>query len=293
MPAEVVDMFSDFESCWEEMRNKDAEGRLEVWLKKYMSKYPELLRLQVECYEGANWRSIAVERVFSRIEELMPAIAVAHRNSLRATREAYYLVSEFWGGAFDVVFVIYVGIGCGAGWATEYGGKYAVLLGLEMIAELGWQSLKKLRGLAVHELSHVVHMALRGLSPRDFEALEKDPYFLLYSEGFATRCEHIILGEMWRIAPDPSWVKWCRDNLSLLASEYLSRASKGEPVNDFYGSWLSIKGRSQTGYFLGHEFIRNLESEMGIREIARLAVKSVREKAQNFLCALASEGFAK
>lgn len=36
---------------------------------------------------------------------------------------------------FSITLVIYVGIGCGAGWATTYNRQPAILLGLENIAE--------------------------------------------------------------------------------------------------------------------------------------------------------------
>ncbi|MDF1501291.1 MAG: hypothetical protein P1P76_12580, partial [Anaerolineales bacterium] len=41
-------------------------------------------------------------------------------------------------------------------------------------------------------------------------------------------------------------------------------------VRDFFGSWFQIEGRSQTGYYLGHEIIRRLEKSNSLEEIAGL-----------------------
>jgi len=44
----------------------------------------------------------------------------------------------------------------------------------------------------------------------------------------------------------------------------------GDPVSPFFGSWFEICGKSQTGYFLGHEVIVELENRLSLREIALL-----------------------
>ena len=290
MPYRIVDAYPPFRECWERA-GSNPERLLEAWEREYMSMYPELLRLQVENYEsmGVDWREVARERVFPKLKEALPRIEEAHRNLLEVIPGALEGFRSFWNRDFDVTFVIYVGIGCGAGWAAEYGGRYAVLLGLENIAELEWQSKEDLEGLILHELSHIAHMALRGVSAKEFERLEEDPLFLLYSEGFATRCEELMLGrEMRRIARDESWLEWCRDNLGFLASEYLRRVEENEPVNDFFGSWLSVEGRSQVGYYMGHEFVRSLEGGMSLEEIAVMSLEDVRRHAERFLGGLAS-----
>ncbi len=290
MPYTIVDAYPTFKEWWE--RAGSSPDRLvEAWEKDYMSRFPELLWLQVKNYEdmGIDWREIAGERIFPGLKNMLPLMEEAWQNLLEVIPGAFKKFVDFWKRDFDVTFVIYVGIGCGAGWATEYGGRYAVLLGLENIAELEWQSKGDLEGLILHELSHIAHMVLRGVSAKEFEGLEADPLFLLYSEGFATRCEHLILGgEVWRIAPDESWLEWCGDNLGFLASEYLRRVEENEPVNDFFGSWLSVEGRSQVGYYLGHEFVKSLEGRMSLEEVAVMSMEDVRRHARRFLEALAS-----
>jgi hypothetical protein len=44
----------------------------------------------------------------------------------------------------------------------------------------------------------------------------------------------------------------------------------GKPVSSFFGSWLEICGKSETGYFLGYEVIKELEKRLCLKEIALL-----------------------
>ena len=61
----------------------------------------------------------------------------------------------------DLICIIYVGPGCGAGRATEYDGKPAILFGLENIAEEDWQERDTLTGLFARELGHLIHFEWR------------------------------------------------------------------------------------------------------------------------------------
>ena len=277
----IVDTYEDFKPFKARILEAEIEERIKLWL-KYMSNYPELLKLQVECYQN-DWMKYAY-RVLSKVHLYLEEVEEAWNKLHKVSRKAYQRFSNFLNTEVDVVFVFYVGIGCGAGWATQYENKYAVLLGLENIVEEGWTSEEDLLGLIFHELGHIAHMFLRNISPKAFEELESNPLFLLYSEGFAMRIEHLLLGkEKWRIASHPEWLKWCKENMAFLAKEYLKRAKRGEPVNEFYGSWLNIKGYSQTGYYLGHEFIKELEKELTLKEIAKLPLKTIEGKALKFL----------
>ncbi len=290
MGYRVVDTFPSFIEYWRKVGHKDVDHQLEEWEKQYMSKYPELFKLQVENYEGMglDWRKIAKERVLPNLPKLFPEIRKAWCNLREVIPRAYKKFKDFWKRDFNIVFVIYVGTGCGAGWATAYSNHYAVLFGLENIAELKWHTRRSLEGLTIHELSHIAHMVLRGLMPKDFERLEEDPLFLLYSEGFATRCEHLILGgEEWRMASNKSWLQWCERNIRYLALKYLERVAESRSVNDFYGSWLNIDGVSQTGYYLGCQYIKHLERTRTIEEIAKMSVEEVKTTALGWLEQLA------
>lgn len=156
-------------------------------------------------------------------------------------------------------------------------------MGLENIAEEGWHTKRKLEGLVAHEIGHLAHMCWRR-DRRIFEEAEEDPLLQLYVEGFAQRCEHIILGKAtWHMAQNRGWLSWCRRHKSWLAKEFLRRVEGRVQAKEFFGSWFSIRGKKQTGYFLGHEFIFALEKTMGLRDIALLKNEDVQKLGVKFL----------
>jgi hypothetical protein len=287
---EILDTYDDFAAYWTRARNKSLMEQIRLWRTTYMKRYPELLTKQVQNYEKMNldYREIA-QRIFPSISTRLELMQTARDNILDVCGSICAKASEKLGLDTRVVFVIYVGIGSGAGWATKYGGEPAVLLGLENIAEEKWHVKDKLRGLISHEVGHLAHMKWRD-EWENFERAEDEPLFQLYSEGFAQRCEHVILGrETWHMAQDPTWPSWCRRHKSWLAGTFLERLQKQESVRDFFGSWFNIQGRTQTGYFLGHEFILKLESCDTLRRIALYDREKVRKLASQYLESASNE----
>jgi hypothetical protein len=285
----LTDAFDDFMRYWHDASGGTAEQKLRLWGTSYMQEYPELLQKQARDYEegGYDWREIARGKVFPRLGDYLPLMQEAGRNLLYICGPIYGQAVQTLGLDFPITFVIYVGIGCGAGWATQYQGAPACLLALEKIAELGWHSRERLQELVAHEIGHLAHMEWRN-GAEEFERQEKDPLFLLYSEGFAKRCEYLILREeVWSQAEDENWLLWCGEHKRWLAKEYLYRADKCEAVNDFFGDWLNVWGHRQTGYYLGWAFILWLEQGCGVREIATLSPKDVRAEAGKYLRRLA------
>jgi len=281
----LIDTFDDFLGCWSLARLRTVAEQINLWQNSYMGRYAELLEKQVQDYQdqGLDWRKVGEEKVFPKMAEYLPLMQEARANLVRLCGPTYEQASSILGVDFDVTFVIYVGLGCGAGWATHYRGHPACLFGLENIAECKWHSQEHLQGLTAHEMGHLIHVAWRN-EWDSFAEAEKDPLFRLYSEGFAQRCEHLILeNETWHQVQDESWLSWCQDHQAWLAGEYLRRVNAGLAVNDFFGSWLDIQGKRQTGYFLGHELIRWLEKKHDIRRVGTLAFEKVRGKTTQYL----------
>lgn len=280
----ILDTYPDFSDYWTDARSKSIDEQIRLWQSSYMNKYPELLDRQVQCYktENRDWQDIA-KKVFPALPMRLRLMQKARNNILASYESICAQASEKLGVDFDIILVVYVGIGCGAGWATEYGDLPAILLGLENIAEENWYTKTKLRGLVSHEIGHLAHMEWRT-EWETFEEKERDPLFQLYSEGFAQRCEHLIIGKAtWHMAPNKEWFSWCKQNRSWLAKEFLKRLNMNIPINDFFGSWFDIQGKKQTGYFLGHAFISELEKVYGLRQIALLRVEDIRKLALHYL----------
>jgi hypothetical protein len=276
---EILDTFPAFLAFWESAHHKSLDAQIDAWVSDYMDMWPELLYTQVQAYatENTDWRQVARERIFPFLDERLPAMKVAHRNLLDVCRPIASTARTSLGFDSDIEFVIYVGIGCGAGWATRYCSKPAVLFGLENIAECGWTTASALIGLTAHEIGHLAHTQWREQAG---EVKGSGPLWQLYEEGFAQRCEHVVLGkESWHMVSDvygKDWLEWCQKRKRWLAAEFLRRVDAGESVRPFFGSWFDIEGRKQCGYYLGHELIKVLEEIMDLQEIALLDSEDTR-----------------
>lgn len=266
----LVDTFPDFLIFWEKARNLPLAIQLELWESEYMAGYPELREKQIQNYadQQEDWKQIASEKVFPFLGERLSAMQEARDNILSSFSNICNLAHTGLDFEDDPTGVIYVGLGCGAGWVTTYHERPAILFGLENAAECGWAGSNSIRGLTAHELGHVIHEQWRRKAGmEDGEGAWWD----LYTEGFAQRCEHLILGEeTWHEATGlkTDWVAWCRKKQVYLAGEFLRYLAEGMEVWPFFGSWYDIDGYSQSGYFLGHQAIRALEeSGMSMKEI--------------------------
>lgn len=271
--CEILDTFPSFLAVWHETQQSSVNVQINTWLERYMSSYPELLQKQLDDYASLNedWRLTAKERIFPALPERLPAMQTAHDNLLKVCNTVYELCRGATGFDNDLVCVIYAGLGCGAGWADEYEGKPAILFGLENIAEEGWQERETLEGLVAHETGHLVHFEWRRKAGL---ANQEGAWWQLYTEGFAQRCEGLILGRsswhMRRSAPEKGWLEWCQDNQGWLASEFLRRVDQDEDMRPFFGSWFELRGYKQTGYYLGEEIIKSLQEQMDLHEVALL-----------------------
>jgi len=274
--------FLDF---WRKYSSLDPERMFDGWLREYMARYPELLIKQVGSWGGLDeLRDVMLRKVIPMIDELIHEIFEAWMITLEVAEDVCSRAADLFKLDLDPIIVIYVGSGCGAGWATTISNHPAVLLGLENAAELGWITEEKLKGLIAHELGHLHHMKLRR-GWIEIEEAEKDPYFQLYVEGFAQLCEHLILGhDSWHVAIGEDWLRICKGRIGDFAEEYLRAAERGD-VRAFFGPWLEVKGVKHVGHFLGHELMAWLRKDLGLsfREIALLSRADVESLSKRFL----------
>jgi len=269
----VIDTFPAFLTYWTKVQGKPLDDQIEGWATEYMSPWPELLAMQIEDYSSQNldWRQIAREKVFPYLTERLPAMQQAHQNLLELCEPIYSRAQQVFAFDSKATFVIYVGIGCGAGWVTPFRGSLAILFGLENIAESGWSTPEAITGLVAHEIGHLVHHYWRV---QHGKPIGSGPWWQLYEEGFAQHCESLILdSDTWHQGSgdnNDNWLDWCQNHKGWLAAEFVRTVDTGQPVSPFFGSWLEICGKSETGYFLGYEVIKELEKQFGLKEIALL-----------------------
>jgi hypothetical protein len=190
-PFEIIDTFPAFQTYWAGARNKPMSDQIERWAKEYMSGWPELLEKQVEDYAEQNldWKDIARERIFPDLQGRLPDMRKARRNLLKLCPGICSRAEQVLGLQPNAYLVIYVGIGCGAGWVTTFRDRYSILFGLENIAECGWSDPEAIAGLVSHELGHVLHYNLRL---QNNKKIGSGAWWQLYTEGFAQHCEDLM-----------------------------------------------------------------------------------------------------
>jgi len=255
------------------------------------------------CYRGGNfdidaWRKYASgisptlsekceqdSAQYDMVREIVPVLnsAAAHEAKMAEASRSFDAVTreltENAGKLFaegseslDLDIILYLGLCSGAGWATTLDGRNAILLGIEKIVELNWQSAADMRGLIFHEVGHIWHYTHGGLAEYPPCASTAEISILqLADEGIAMACEQILCSDPNFYHQDKDdWLYWCRSNLDEIRREYLRRMQNNESTQDFFGYWCSFLGHSDTGYFLGCEFVRDLMKHHTLPEIATM-----------------------
>jgi hypothetical protein len=275
----VLDTFPAFDTFWKEVEGLPVHRQINLWEAEYMARWPELLAKQIECYssEGADWKSVARTHVFPYLGNRLGRMRALHRDLLRSLPTSWTRTRKVLDLRFSVRFVIYVGIGCGAGWATTYCGRPACLFGLENAAENhdggdGWP-----RRVVAHEVAHLAHQKWRG---ERWEELA-DPWWKLYEEGFATYCERKVEPEAFPLRTGKkNWLRWCDAHRAWLARRFLQYVKARRSLRPFFGSWFNIEGQIETGYYLGSEVIRELVGQSTLRQVAVLSTPEIRRQSR-------------
>lgn len=284
---EILDTLPTFNRFWRRARSLPVESQVDAWKRDYLRRWPELFRMQVADYrrQGVDWRRVARVRIFPRLDERIARMSLVRSRLRRAIPIAVARFRDRLGLDFPVRFVIHVGVGCGAGWATTFGGRPAVLFGLENAAELGWTDSNSAVALVEHELAHLLHDRWRREARLRRVGDYRGAWWQLYEEGFATYCELKLgpIGNHHSTETSRDWLEWCRKNRSRLATRYLAAVSSRRPTRQFFGSWNNIAGYINTGYYLGAEVIRDWESRASLREVASWTSDQVRRRARSSL----------
>lgn len=248
-----------------------------------MARYPSLLSKQVKDYEsrGFDWQEENKENVFPYLGERLPEMKRARNNLVELLPVVHEKARDFFGQEAEIIAIIYVGIGCGAGWVTRLRDELALLFGLENIAECGWSYCRSLEGLIAHELGHLFHEITRENADLPFE---NGPFWRLYKEGIAKWSEFKVLErKSWyeaRGLNQSDWLIWCKRHEDWLAEEFLRTVEDEDSADKFFGSWYELRGWKQTGYFLGYRAVTLIQkgvlSNTNVLKLSNPAVKMKR-----------------
>ena len=193
-------------------------------------------------------------------------------------------VRSVFGREIDADLVLYLGLGSGAGWVTQLGGRTAVLFGIEKIVELGWEGEKSMTGLIYHELGHVYHRQ-HGVLDREFAENADRFLWQLFTEGVAMVFEQMLAGgEEYFHQYDEEWTEWCGANLRRIANDFNSDLGPMTFENQrYFGDWVEYDGRGDTGYYLGARFVQRIMKTHPFDELIDFDIDEVKARFKAFL----------
>ncbi|MBQ7491570.1 MAG: hypothetical protein IJT76_03080 [Clostridia bacterium] len=233
--------------------------------------------------EGLSWEGDFVPLLNGAwADEACRARAAA---SLRAVTEGLDArIAARFGKSADADIILYLGLGNGAGWVTPVNGKTTILMGLEKIVELGWDSVDDMNGLVLHELGHV-YQEQYGVLRRQLDRPADAFLWQLFTEGIAMVFEQELAGGPAYYHQDKNgWKNWCAENAKQIARDFqadLPVMTRG--TQRYFGDWALYCGRPDTGYYLGTRLVRHMMETAPFDALIAYDVPAVRRGFAAFL----------
>ena len=171
----------------------------------------------------------------------------------------------------NIEIIYYHGLLSSAGWA--YHNK--ILLGIDKIVELGWDTKERLEDLIIHEYTHIIHAQRRK------ESIDKDNNYIfrLYIEGVATYNESLFN----QAKKHSTWYLIGLENEEELKQEFLKRLESGINLHHFFGDWWSIYNIIEAGYFLGLRWILSIIKNQSIDSIMIMSDIDIKKSIMTYL----------
>ncbi len=275
----IIDTYGKINNCFIE-----GKFNISLWEKYVDSIFPNLSNKLKEDSKNYNFEKEVLPVIQGLLKSREKAL-MAHSAFLKATENLSNIAMEKLGENIDITIVLYLGLCNGAGWATEINGQKVILLGIEKIIELDWCDEVVLKVLIYHELGHIFHYKNRLI--KDLLNTDKDKsLFQLYTEGFAMYIEQLLCGNSEFYHQNTNgWLDWCKNNRKRIYQLFLTKINNNESTQEFFGDWNNIEGKSDVGYYLGCELIKDLSFQYSLKELANLKVsgveKHLRQRCEN------------
>lgn len=225
------------------------------------------------------------EGVFTFEKDFLSVIQNVYQNpKLDTLRASFSAVTDGleerilrqFGQGLDADLTLYLGLCQGAGWVVKLAGRDVVLLGIEKILELNWQSREAMTGLVYHELGHVYHRRHGALD----QGAENGPegfVWQLFTEGAAMCFEQDLVGDSrWFHQDSGGWLAWCEAHFSEILADFDRDLPAMTRQNQrYFGDWCDYQGWGDAGYYLGARFVRRLLERFSFQELIALPPERV------------------
>lgn len=272
----IIDTYNDIYKSYEnDVFNKT------LWDNYAVSAFPGLKeKIEQDFSRLADYKDKIYE-ILNGIPKNIEAAEIAHQSFLNAAKNLSDKITNHFNVDLDVTIILYLGLGNASGWATTINKQKVVLVGLEKIVELDWCSERDMQDLIYHELGHIYHSLFE--QKELFMNKRKQAAQQLYREGIAMVFEQTLCDDVSRYHQNTNgWLDWCKENESLIKTQYLKRMENKESVQDFFGDWCSFMEHSDVGYYLGTAFVRFLMKDYSLQEIASMKLSVVLKHFYNF-----------
>ncbi len=282
MSFDVVDVFENFKEMYH--HRLTPESLLDGWYHA-MGHAPKLRDLCIQDYEQVNlsWERIALEKVFHRTHQDYVKMTNIHARLKVLIPHMKTRLMSFYPSLNAVRFVLYHGLGNGAGWAITYLHQPSILLGIDKIAALDWSSDEELMRLIAHEYMHLVHQHYRG-ELWHFQSAYEAAIMRLYIEGVASYYETELAALPERLT---RWEAQCEAVEAALKGHYLEILRQaGVGHERFYGDWHDIEGLSDVGYYLGKRMVESVLESYTFQELIGAPFTLVERWVKNYLSSL-------
>lgn len=205
-----------------------------------------------------------------------PDLPVLRENFSAAADGLDQRVTACFGRTLDADIVLYLGLCVGAGWVTRMNGRYAVLLGVEKILELGWHGLDDMYGLIYHELGHI-YQSQYGVLERESGSSTENFVWQLFTEGIAMYFEQTLAGNPRYYHQDKNgWLAWCEARFPRLLADFnADLPAMTQFTQRYFGDWCCYHGHGDTGYYLGARFVRYLTETRAFDSLLGLEIEEV------------------
>lgn len=212
-----------------------------------------------------------------------PALEELHQSFTAVTEGLNAAVLARFGRELDIDVVLYLGLGNGAGWVTRMNGADTVLLGVEKILKLNWQTVDGMVGLIYHELGHAYHRQHGAFDQRSDDP-ERRFVWQLFTEGIAMYFEQALVGDFAYFHQDQSgWKAWCDGHFRQILTDFDRDLPTMTRMNQrYFGDWADYHGHGDVGYYLGARWVQRLAEECGFDQLIRLNMDEVCDRYRAF-----------
>ena len=142
-----------------------------------------------------------------------------------------------------------------------------------------------MQALIFHEIGHIWHKTYGNLYP-EARSEGENSLAQLYQEDLPWSA-NIFYAKMTDtiIKIKTAGSIGAKENEAEIKREYLRRVDKNISTQDFFGDWCSYKNHSDVGYYLGCEFVKYLQRQYSLVDIASLNVNQLYNHFKEFASA--------